>query len=97
MENVTPFYEPLIPAQKIGRHLFWSNFKIYAVEPGDADIKNGTREEWQTLHGIDITGYRFADRTDKILRNCVNPELGLHILESAASTSPHTIQQAALF
>jgi DNA (cytosine-5)-methyltransferase 1 len=97
VENVTPFYQPLIPAQKIGRHLFWSNFKIYPIAPGDADIKNGIRAEWQELHGIDITGYKFKDRTDKILRNCVNANLGLHILNSVLSTSPSTNQQAALF
>ena len=28
IENVIPYYEPLIEAQKVGRHLFWSNFKI---------------------------------------------------------------------
>ena len=28
IENVVPYYEPLIPATKIGRHLFWSNFEI---------------------------------------------------------------------
>mgnify|MGYP003333342595 CR=1 FL=1 len=26
VENVIPYYEPLIPAQKRGRHLYWSNF-----------------------------------------------------------------------
>ena len=26
VENVIPFYEPLIPAQKRGRHLYWCNF-----------------------------------------------------------------------
>jgi len=29
VENVKPYYEPLIkPSNEIGRHLFWSNFKI---------------------------------------------------------------------
>ena len=97
VENVTPFYTPLIPAQKIGRHMFWANFNIYPVEPGDADIKHGTRAEWQGFHGVDISGYKFQDRTDKILRNCVNSNLGLHILRSAYSNSPETISQAALF
>jgi DNA (cytosine-5)-methyltransferase 1 len=26
VENVIPYYEPLIPAQKRGRHLYWTNF-----------------------------------------------------------------------
>jgi len=31
IENVEPYYEPLIPAKKVGRHLFWSNFPISDV------------------------------------------------------------------
>jgi DNA (cytosine-5)-methyltransferase 1 len=26
VENVIPYYDPLIPAQKRGRHLYWANF-----------------------------------------------------------------------
>jgi len=28
IENVIPYYEPLIPAQKRGRHLYWTNFTL---------------------------------------------------------------------
>ena len=28
VENVTPYYEPLILAQKRGRHLYWCNFNL---------------------------------------------------------------------
>ncbi len=28
IENVKPYYEPLIPAKESGRHLFWTNFNI---------------------------------------------------------------------
>lgn len=82
VENVDPFYKPLIkPTAKIGRHLFWSNYQIMALSFEDADIKDGNREEWQRLHGFDITGYKFNQRRDKILRNCVNPELGNHVFK----------------
>jgi DNA (cytosine-5)-methyltransferase 1 len=81
---VIPYYNPLIaPTNKIGRHLFWANFKIHNVNVPEADIKRGKRAEWSALHGIDISGYKFNVRTDKILRNCVNPDLGLHILNCA--------------
>lgn len=84
IENVVPYYNPLIrPTAKIGRHLFWSNFEIAALTFQDADIKNGNREEWQKLQGLDISGYKFNQRTDKILRNCVNPELGKHIFQES--------------
>ena len=28
IENVIPYYEPLIPAQKRHRHLYWTNFNL---------------------------------------------------------------------
>jgi DNA (cytosine-5)-methyltransferase 1 len=28
VENVIPYYDPLIPAQKRGRHLYWTNFNL---------------------------------------------------------------------
>ena len=28
VENVIPYYDPLMPAQKRGRHLYWSNIKL---------------------------------------------------------------------
>lgn len=77
IENVKPYYEPLIsPSVTLGRHHFWCNFHIEYYSATDADINRGTREDYQKTHDIDISGYKFKDRTDKILRNCVHYELG---------------------
>lgn len=96
VENVNPFYDPLLPpTRKIGRHLFWSNFYIPQIQTREADIKNGKRDEWSSLHGFDITGYNFNERTDKILRNCVYPPLGLKIFESAMGGE--TVKELSLF
>jgi DNA (cytosine-5)-methyltransferase 1 len=84
IENVDPFYDPLISADcKMGRHLFWSNFKIRPTVFEDADINRGNLKEWQSLHGFSLEGRKINHRKDQILRNCVNPELGLYILEQA--------------
>ncbi len=84
VENVVPYYQFLIePSVVIGRHAFWSNFNILQFESNDADIKNGNVEEWQELHGFNISGYSFDQRRDKVLRNCVQPKLGKHILDCA--------------
>jgi len=84
VENVKPFYTPLLtPKVEIGRHLFWSNFRIRKTEFVEADIKDGNIGEWQSLHGIDISGYNFTTRKDKLLRNCVHPDLGKYILDCA--------------
>ena len=77
VENVNPFYEPLIPPTKeMGRHLFWSNFRISNTEIKEADINRGTRDEWSKLHGFDLSNYKINSRKDQIYRNCVHPEQG---------------------
>lgn len=83
VENVVPYYEPLIPGKKVGRHMFWSNFKIGTPPTKDGNVHKGVRKDLMDFHGIDITGYSFEQRTDKILRNCVHPEIGKYILERA--------------
>ncbi len=37
----------------------------------------------QNLLDIDISKYKLKQRKDQILRNCVDPELGLHIFNCA--------------
>ena len=94
VENVNPFYDPIIqPTRLMGRHMFWSNFYIPTFEYREADINRGKRADWAELHGISIDGYKFNTRTDKILRNCVHPETGLHILNCAMGTIVKTEQQ----
>lgn len=44
VENVKPYYEPLIKGQELGRHLFWSNFNIpfFEVKQPKGFIQNST-------------------------------------------------------
>ena len=67
VENVKPYYDPLIAATEVGRHLIWSNFKIDFIEHKSSDIRK-------------LSG---TSKRDKRLRNMVDPELGLHILNCA--------------
>lgn len=102
VENVDPFYDidndlPMLPPhQKIGRHIIWSNFVIPKYTPQSTDLVGGKREDWQKYLSINIDGYKFQDRTDKLLRNCVHPDLGLHVFLSANEINPITIDQMAL-
>jgi DNA (cytosine-5)-methyltransferase 1 len=96
VENVKPYYKPLIEPQKIGRHSFWSNFKIEQIE---IDYQIGTMNrkaskdsqrkaiirEAQIPELIDLHGLKDFKLKNKrqVLRNCVLPELGLHILNQA--------------
>ena len=84
VENVTPYYEPLIPAKKRGRHLYWTNFNL----PNNINERklNGIlcamENEIETLcnfHDYDFRKYKGEQRIDKIARNLVDYEAGLTI------------------
>lgn len=73
VENVVPYYIPLIKETvKIGRHLFWSNFKINPLEIDCCHIKTATKESLAEFHNMPI-----FSRT--LMRNCVNPKIGQHV------------------
>jgi DNA (cytosine-5)-methyltransferase 1 len=83
VENVIPYYEPLIPAKELGRHLFWSNFKLGKYDKKGAKVRGGKMKDLQEQNGFDLSEYKIKHRKDTILRNCVDSELGLHILKCA--------------
>jgi DNA (cytosine-5)-methyltransferase 1 len=80
VENVVAWYEPLIKPSKIADHYFWSNFNI-------RDFIGGGRKHYGSIEELSETkGFDLKDKkVDKrlALRNCVEPELGLHILKEA--------------
>lgn len=91
VENVIPYYKPLIPPHRIGRHLFWSNF-FFSVreEPKPKGfITAGTVGETEKLKewlGIQYEGsiyYRDNHCPGQVLRNCVHPKLGNQIIQAA--------------
>ena len=82
IENTVPYYEPLIKGQKVGGHLFWANFVIHPFDIGSRGHRDGTVETLQQRKDLDISPYDIRDKR-KILRNCVEPELGLHILQES--------------
>lgn len=86
VENVIPYYEPLIPANKRGRHLYWTNFKL-PQDLGDRRIQIGAgKDELKRLcefHEIDISSYKGEQSLIKIARNLVDYEAGLTIFNTA--------------
>lgn len=83
VENVIPYYQPLIEGQKLERHLFWANFYIKPFKNKTKKIRihndiKGTSE----VYGFNIKDYKIKNKR-QILRNCVIPELGKHILDCA--------------
>jgi DNA (cytosine-5)-methyltransferase 1 len=92
VENVVPYYKPLIrPSVQMGRHLFWTNFDILPVKLKSFPnmITAATAAEAEKMKqwlGIKYDGnLYYKDQHDpcKVLRNCVHPDLGLHILNES--------------
>jgi DNA (cytosine-5)-methyltransferase 1 len=101
VENVTPYYEPLIEAKKRGRHLYWTNFYL----PSDLKERKldgilctmiDEHKKLEVFHDLKINanlgGYR------DILRNLVDYEAGKTILQTALGIiSSSKSKQTSLF
>jgi len=101
VENVTPYYPPLIPAKKRGRHLYWTNFNL----PNDLKERKldgilctmiDEHRKLEVFHDIKINanigGYR------DILRNLVDYEAGKTIFQTALGIIERSnIKQHLLF
>jgi DNA (cytosine-5)-methyltransferase 1 len=83
IENVIAFYEPLIKPSDFGNHWFWHNFHIrpIATQGREHDSKIDVLEQRK---GFDLSKVIVGGLDKKLLlRNCVEPELGLHILNES--------------
>lgn len=80
VENVVSWYKPLIEPQKIARHYYWANFKIPDIKT-EKRHHHSTIKDLQKRKGFDLSKYKGIDKR-KILRNCVEPEIGKHIFDS---------------
>ena len=78
IENVKPYYEPLIEGILIQRHLFWTNFQLSNIEKQDKRRHSNISGK-KSVYGISLDKYSGIDKR-KCLRNMVNPELASHIL-----------------
>jgi DNA (cytosine-5)-methyltransferase 1 len=86
VENVIPYYEPLIPAQKRGRHLYWCNFQLpndlkdrrFAISQAKNELKGLC-----DFHDYDFTKYKGSQSVLKMARNLVDYEAGLTIFNTA--------------
>jgi len=86
VENVIPYYEPLIPAQKRGRHLYWTNFILPKVLSERKSISMKAKNEvqkWCEFHEYDFKKYKGNQTVQKIARNLVDYEAGLTIFNTA--------------
>ena len=82
VENVRPYYEPLIYPQFAGRHVFWANFLITPLKV-KCDIGTMNREASKLAQS--------KAKRDQLERNCVNPRVGLHVFNCAFKVEQKTL------
>ena len=87
VENTIPYYQPLIPGNITGGHIWWSNFDILPIDHGSRNHRDGTVESLQERKGIDLSGFDITNKR-QILRNCVEPEVGLHVFKCSIKKQP---------
>jgi len=101
VENVIPYYEPLIPAKKRGRHLYWTNFNLPSILTKRHEAIGGHDNEINRMskfHDYDFYKYKGSQRMDKIARNLVDYEAGRTILEVALNIyKSNNLKQLTLF
>lgn len=79
VENVIPWYKPLIEPKKLGRHCFWTNFNL----PNKKFESRGSFDNIKELSlklGFNIDNWKNVNKK-LLLRNCVEPEVGKYILD----------------
>lgn len=102
VENVIPFYEPLITAQKRHRHLYWTNFNLPNELSGrynpDLSRTKNLIDALSKFHDYDFRQYKGEQRMNKIARNLVDYEAGKTILETAIGIiKKQNVKQTQLF
>ena len=81
VENVVSYYEPFLKPYQYKEHYYWANFVIMGQQRAKRKHR-ATLGVLSELKGFNIDKYKL-DRKTTILRNCVEPESGLFIFNSA--------------
>ena len=91
VENVISYYEPLIKPTVLDNHYFWSNF---IIQDGKRKIRNirGQNLNIKDNYGFNIKNKDLPRRfISKLLNNCVRPEIGLKVFNSAYKTKQEVL------
>ncbi len=103
VENVIPYYEPLIPAKKRGRHLYWTNFNLPSnirerKLPGTLTNMLNEVDTLSKFHDYNFRQYKGKQSIQKVARNLVDYEAGKTILDTVMGIrTKENINQTELF
>jgi len=102
VENVISYYDPLIKPFKCNNHYYWSNFFIpfkeskirNIIKSSDRECKNPQEgiDYMQKEFGIDLSNLDIPkNMKEKVLNNCVQPDMGLFIFKCAFKDKQKTL------
>jgi len=102
VENVIPFYEPLIPAKKRGRHLYWTNFNLPSDLKGRKNPDLSRTKDFinvmSKFHDYDFKKYKGKQPRKRIARDLVDYAAGKTIFQTAVNNILNKpIEQVGLF
>ena len=84
VENVITYYEPFLRPRESNNHYFWVNFHFSPFKTTTRYIRRQEHNTRLNRVGFDLSKYNLEIRFEKqIINNCVEPELGLHILNES--------------
>jgi len=102
VENVIPYYDPLINGKKRGRHIYWTNFYL----PNDLNTRNDINgiigksndvKKLSKFHNYDFYKYKGKQPRAKIAKNLVDYEAGKTIFETALGIINNKTSQKTIF
>jgi len=102
VENVIPYYKPLIAGKERNRHLYWTNFNLPNIvsKRKNPDLSR-TKDLINVLskfHNYDFKKYQGTQSRQKMARNLVDYEAGKTIFETALGIiRKQDIKQTELF
>lgn len=84
VENVISYYDPLIRPIESNSHYFWTNFHFSPMNNKLRGIRDQQSHICKDKMGFDLSKYDLSERFKRdITANCVEPELGRHILNES--------------
>lgn len=101
VENVIPYYKPMLNPKKRGRHLYWTNFNLpnnlrdrrFAISQSKKEVNGLCR-----FHDFNFRQYKGKQSIIKIARNLVDYEAGKTIFETMLGIiKKEDIKQTELF
>ena len=101
VENVIPYYQPMLNPKKRNRHLYWTNFNLPTdLKDRTANVCQGKNElnKLSKFHEYDFNKYEGQQSKIKIARNLVDYEAGRTIFETMLGiVKKQNIKQTELF